>query len=153
MENFSEWENSLCCIHDQAGWNSLQSRISPFCYEFNLYIRIRVPAGLAGNSMDIRFLSSSAFTMATTCCFLPVQIQVHFGGWIFSENSMTLFASEVVMPLHKDVIVALAWRISWKSMEIQEPFASQSPLSLGGEEISVLDMMSGSSQATVDKRS
>ena len=37
-------------------------------------------------------------------------------------------------------------------MEILEPFASQSHLSLGGEETSVLDMMSGSSQATGDKK-
>lgn len=38
-------------------------------------------------------------------------------------------------------------------MEIQEHFVSQSCLSLGGEETSVLDMMSGSSPATEDIRS
>ena len=35
-------------------------------------------------------------------------------------------------------------------MEIQEPFASQSHLSLGGEETLTLDVMSGNSRATVD---
>ena len=146
MENFSRQPP------DQAAFHSVQSKTSLFCYDFNHYIWTRVPAVLAGNSMDPIFVHFSASTEATTCCSFPLQIQVHFGGWIFSENSMPLFASDVIMLLHKDMIVALAWRISWKSMEILEPFASQSHLSLGGEETSVLDMMSGSSQATGDKK-